>query len=118
MSRKPVVGASLVQRLETMEALAAAAEPAGSILCGVTAHPLVVDKAAALHARRDGVRIIVLVGFDTWVRIVEPKYYAPGGRRPPPDLPRRRQPSTPPARATSSRAAPSRRRASARCPTG
>ena len=56
---------------------------------------LVVDKAAALralHARRDGVRIIVLVGFDTWVRIVEPKYYTPGGRRPPPDLPRRPQP--------------------------
>ena len=80
---KPVVGASLVQRLEMMEAIAATAEPPGSMLCGVTAHPLFVDKATALQQlfgdREGGVRIVVLVGFDTWVRIVDPKYYAPGG---------------------------------------
>lgn len=74
---KPVVGASLVQRLEMMQLIAEAAEP--PMLCGVTAHPLFVDKAAALQAlcgRGAGdARIVVLVGFDTWVRIVDPKYY-------------------------------------------
>jgi nicotinamide-nucleotide adenylyltransferase len=75
-----VVGASLVQRLEMMELIAAAAEPRGSIGCGVTAHPLFVDKASALQALygREA-RILVLVGFDTWVRIVDPKYYPPDG---------------------------------------
>jgi nicotinamide-nucleotide adenylyltransferase len=77
---KPVVGASLVQRLEMMELIAAAADPPGSTCCGVTAHPLFVDKATALQALygREA-RILVLVGFDTWVRIVDPKYYPPNG---------------------------------------
>lgn len=77
---KPVTGASLVQRLEMMETLAAAAEPTGSMLCGVTAHPLFIDKAAALQALcgRDA-RVVVLVGFDTWVRITDPKYYGGDG---------------------------------------
>ena len=48
---KPVVGASLVQRLEMMECIAGAAQPAASMLCGVTAHPLFVDKAVALRVR-------------------------------------------------------------------
>lgn len=85
---KAVIGASLVQRLEMMELLADAAQPAGSTLCGVTAHPLFVDKAAALRALLRGggsgaasaanqgePRIVMLVGYDTWIRIVDPKYY-------------------------------------------
>lgn len=77
---KPVLGASLVQRLEMMELIAAAADPPASTLCGVTAHPLFVDKAAALRSLCEpDARIAVLVGFDTWVRIVDPKYYAEGG---------------------------------------
>lgn len=82
---KPVVGASLVQRLEMMSVLAAAAEPPASMLCGVTAHPLFVDKAAALQALcgrgagRAYARIVLLVGYDTWIRVVDPKYYPPGG---------------------------------------
>ena len=78
---KPVVGASLVQRLEMMELLADAAAPAGAMVCGVTAHPLFVDKASALRAllpdRGDATpeRIMMLVGYDTWIRIVDPKYY-------------------------------------------
>ena len=74
---KPVVGASLLERLEMMEAIADAAEPAGSMLCGVTAHPLFVDKAIALQALcKRGTRIVVLVGFDTWIRITDAKYYS------------------------------------------
>jgi len=80
---KAVVGASLVQRMEMMETIAACADPPGSVLCGVTAHPLFVDKAMALQAlcggSGSGARIVVLVGFDTWVRIVDPKYYPPDG---------------------------------------
>jgi len=79
---KPVVGASLVQRIEMMETIAAAAEPSGSMLCGVTAHPLFVEKAIALRALCGGCgggRAVVLVGFDTWIRIVDPKYYDSGG---------------------------------------
>ena len=80
---KPVLGASLVQRLEMMQLVAAAAEPPGSMLCGATAHPLFVDKATALKALcSDGARVALLVGFDTWVRIVDPKYYAEGGLEP------------------------------------
>lgn len=73
---KAIVGASLTQRLEMMEMIAATAESPGSILCGVTAHPLFIDKATALQALcgRD-TRVVVLVGFDTWVRIIDPKYY-------------------------------------------
>ena len=82
---KAVTGASLVQRLEMMELIAAAAEPVGSMLCGVTAHPLFVDKVSALRSLYgsgsgdDDARILVLVGFDTWIRIVDPKYYPPNG---------------------------------------
>lgn len=78
---KQIVGANLVQRLEMMDRIAAAAEPAGTVLCGVTAHPLFVDKAVALRAlcERPDARVVVLVGFDTWVRIIDPKYYAAGG---------------------------------------
>lgn len=77
---KPVVGASLVQRLEMMDLIAAAADPRGSMVCGVTAHPLFVDKASALRSLcPDGARVAVLVGFDTWVRIIDAKYYADGG---------------------------------------
>ena len=73
---KAVVGASLTQRLEMMETIATAAESPGSILCGVTAHPLFIDKATALQALCGrGARVVVLVGFDTWVRIIDPKYY-------------------------------------------
>jgi len=76
---KPVVGASLVQRLEMMS-LIAAADPVGSIMCGVTAHPLFVDKSVALRALcGPDARVVVLVGFDTWIRIVDPKYYVTGG---------------------------------------
>jgi nicotinic acid mononucleotide adenylyltransferase len=77
---KPVVGATLPQRLQMMTKIAVEREPAGTMVCGATAHPLFVDKAAALHALCGaGARIVLLVGFDTWVRVVDPKYYAPGG---------------------------------------
>eukprot|EP00967_Tisochrysis_lutea_P059470 scaffold75818_cov39-Tisochrysis_lutea.AAC.1 len=77
---KPVVGASLVQRLQMMELLARA-EVGESTLCGITAHPLFVDKAMALRRLYgDGATIYLLVGFDTWERIVNPKYYPAGGR--------------------------------------
>ena len=76
---KPVVGASLTQRLEMMEVIAQA-EPAGSMFCGVTAHPLFVDKAAALRALcGPDSRLLFIVGYDTWIRITDPKYYPAGG---------------------------------------
>ena len=79
---KPVVGASLVQRLEMMQ-LIAAAQPPQAVLCGVTAHPLFVDKALALRSLcAPEARVAVLVGFDTWVRIVDPKYYPDDGLEP------------------------------------
>ena len=46
----------------------AAADPPSTMQCGVTAHPLFVDKAAALQALYgEGTRVYVLVGYDTWV---------------------------------------------------
>ena len=75
---KPVVGASLVQRMQMMELLAAADET-GRTCCGVTGHALFVDKAAALQALcAPGARVHMLVGFDTWIRITDPKYYGEG----------------------------------------
>ena len=60
-----------------MEMVAEAQEE--SVLCGVTAHPLFVDKASALRSLcGDEARVAVLVGYDTWVRIIDPKYY--GGK--------------------------------------
>lgn len=77
---KPVVGASLVQRLQMMELLALD-DAEGTSMCGVTAHPLFVDKVSALRALcGPEVTIYVLVGFDTWERVIDPKYYAPGRR--------------------------------------
>jgi nicotinamide-nucleotide adenylyltransferase len=77
---KPIVGANLCQRLEMMAEVATASEPPDSVLCGVTAHPLFVDKTVALQSLcGTDARVVVLVGFDTWVRIIDPKYYAPGG---------------------------------------
>ena len=75
---KPVVGASLPQRLCMMEMIAEA-DRSSATLCGVTAHPLFVDKATALQTLcGEEARICLLVGFDTWVRVVDPKYYAEG----------------------------------------
>jgi nicotinamide-nucleotide adenylyltransferase len=81
---KPVLGASLIQRLEMMELVAANASPADSVLCGVTAHPLFVDKATALRSLcpSGSTRVAILVGFDTWVRIIDPKYYPADGLEP------------------------------------
>ncbi|KAL1498507.1 hypothetical protein AB1Y20_013830 [Prymnesium parvum] len=75
---KPVIGASLAQRLQMMH-LIAASDPRGATWCGITAHPLFVDKAAALRSLfGERARVFVLVGFDTWVRITDPKYYEAG----------------------------------------
>ena len=74
---KPVVGASLVQRLQMMELLAS--DSASRVCCGVTGHPLFIDKAAALQALCvAGARVHMIVGFDTWIRITDPKYYPEG----------------------------------------
>ena len=72
------MGASLVQRLQMMELLAAA-DDTGRTCCGLTGHALFVDKAAALQALcAPGARVHMLVGFDTWIRITDPKYYGEG----------------------------------------
>ena len=60
-------------------------------MCGLTAHALFVDKAAALRSlcdaetdaganagATDRAKIYVLVGYDTWIRITDPKYYPDG----------------------------------------
>ena len=58
-------------------------------MCGLTAHALFVDKAAALRSlcdadagaaagAADRAKIYVLVGYDTWIRITDPKYYPDG----------------------------------------
>ena len=67
-----------------MELVAANASPADSVLCGVTAHPLFVDKATALRSLcpSGSTRVAILVGFDTWVRIIDPKYYPADGLEP------------------------------------
>ncbi len=72
---KPVLGANLVQRLQMMERIAAA-QP-DPMVCGVTAHPLFIDKAVALKTLcADDTRVYMLVGYDTWTRIVDPQYYS------------------------------------------
>lgn len=76
---KPVVGASLVQRLQMMRLLAQA-DASGVRHAGVTAHPLFVDKAVAMRRLcGERARVYLLVGYDTWVRIIDPKYYPAGG---------------------------------------
>jgi len=87
---KAVSGATLAQRLKMMELLARSDDgkdgssaiadaDACATLCGVTAHPLFVDKACALQTLcGDDARIFMLVGFDTWMRITDPKYYPSG----------------------------------------
>ena len=51
-----------------MEALAVA-DLSDSMECGVTAHPLFVDKAAALQSLYGAdTRVFLLVGYDTWVK--------------------------------------------------
>ena len=75
---KPVSGASLAHRLQMMD-LRARADAAGATICGVTAHPLFADKAAALRRLCGAdVPIYLIVGFDTWVRVVDAKYYEAG----------------------------------------
>ena len=55
-------------------------------MCGLTAHALFVDKAAALRSlcdadagaaagAADRAKIYVLVGYDTWIRITDPKTF-------------------------------------------
>ena len=76
----PVTGAGLVQRLQMMELLARDLPGAPPTLCGVTAHPIFVDKAAALGALcAPGAPVHLIVGYDTWVRVIDPKYYDEGG---------------------------------------
>lgn len=75
---KALQGATLPQRLQMMQLLAQA-DAEGRTCCGLTAHPLFVDKAAALRGLCGGAaRVVLLVGFDTWVRITDPKYYGEG----------------------------------------
>ena len=77
---KPVTGAGLVQRLQMMELLARDLPGAPPTLCGVTAHPIFVDKAAALGALcAPDAPVHLIVGYDTWVRVIDPKYYDEGG---------------------------------------
>ena len=52
-----------------MMEMIAAADPLSTMQCGVTAHPLFIDKATALQSLYgEGTRVYVLVGYDTWVR--------------------------------------------------
>ncbi|MBI2192917.1 MAG: nicotinate-nicotinamide nucleotide adenylyltransferase [Planctomycetes bacterium] len=70
---KPVFGASLAHRLRMMEILARGLE--GSSV-GVTAHGRFVDKARALRAAYGpSCSIHLILGFDTLVRLFDPKYY-------------------------------------------
>jgi len=76
---KAVHGATLPQRLQMMQLLAQD-DRSSRTLCAATAHPLFVDKAAALRAAcADDARVLVICGYDTWIRIADPKYYEQSG---------------------------------------
>jgi nicotinamide-nucleotide adenylyltransferase len=70
---KTVSGAPLSHRLRMMELLA---RDMGDTSVGVTAHGRFVDKARALsQAFRNQTRLLFILGYDTAVRLFDPKYY-------------------------------------------
>jgi len=69
---KALHGASLVQRVEMLLALKASR---ASLAVLVTNAPRIADQALALRTAHPGARFDFVVGFDTLVRLFEPRYY-------------------------------------------
>lgn len=71
---------SLARRLDMMQLLAQDildSSPLQSISLGITKHARFVDKLHALNSLNHGTTYTFLIGFDTLVRILDPKYYDP-----------------------------------------
>ena len=69
---KGIEGADLGQRLLMLEAISNSDGRTGVSICS---HARFVDKAAALARISPKTRFIFAIGFDTLVRLVDPKYY-------------------------------------------
>ncbi|KAI8989592.1 hypothetical protein BDB01DRAFT_718454 [Pilobolus umbonatus] len=80
---KDLHGASVLQRVQMMEIMARTLEP-GNIAVGLTSHGKFVDKAKViddwyhqLPRNKRKLELYFIVGYDTVVRLFDPKYYAP-----------------------------------------
>ncbi|RCH82962.1 hypothetical protein CU097_001122, partial [Rhizopus azygosporus] len=73
---KQLTGATIVQRVQMME-LMAARYPNSAV--GLTPHAKFVDKAAHIQAWLPDTRLELyfIMGYDTIVRLLDPKYYMP-----------------------------------------
>jgi nicotinamide-nucleotide adenylyltransferase len=69
---KDIEGADLGQRLLMLEAISDNDGRTGVSICS---HARFVDKAAALTRISPKTRFIFAIGFDTLIRLVDPKYY-------------------------------------------
>lgn len=69
---KDVVGASLADRVSMLLAVHQE-QPSIAVLAANAAR--IIDQARALSARFDGLRVDVIVGFDTLERLFDPRYY-------------------------------------------
>ncbi|EEB06459.1 fungal protein [Schizosaccharomyces japonicus yFS275] len=75
---KKAVPASFAERLVMMEAMALDLQEARPII-GLCKHALFADKAEAIHNSLHTASQSYLLGFDTLVRLLDPKYYEPQG---------------------------------------
>lgn len=63
-------------RLVLMRLLGESFDPSGNnVRLGLTTAPFFIDKAAALRKEYKHNRLVFMVGYDTFVRFVNPKYY-------------------------------------------
>lgn len=69
---KGIEGADLGQRLLMLEAASREDSRTGVSICS---HARFVDKAAALVGLAPDTRFVFAIGFDTMVRLIDPKYY-------------------------------------------
>lgn len=70
---KPVSGADLGLRVYMVDRLAAEDDHVGVSVCS---HARFVDKANALHTLSPSTRHIFAIGYDTLIRLFDPKYYS------------------------------------------
>jgi nicotinamide-nucleotide adenylyltransferase len=67
---KKLTGASVVQRVQMMELVSG-----DMAAVGCTTYGRFVDKATAIRSQFPGTELYFIVGYDTMVRLLDPKYY-------------------------------------------
>ncbi|RCH96052.1 hypothetical protein CU098_011241, partial [Rhizopus stolonifer] len=69
---KSMTGASVNQRIEMMQLMASKDR---TMTVGITCHGKFVDKQKAIHSRYPRLELYFILGYDTLVRLLDPKYY-------------------------------------------